>query len=635
MIAPPMADPSADHDAPASRFGWARRRIAAGVLIALTLLVSGFVGPGLYASGQVTEEGGFDLGSANDSPARAIIRGEAATSEAGYQVGRNERATVSLPIQLPDPRSDRTWLRVWAYGPKNVTTVATLRRADGSERRLGRSVEWMGKPFDVTEEARRGPVRLRVSSENRTSEPVLFLDKVVPLTAPISLRASGSAWGVGLLFALAAAALLALMARLRRHWPLPLLIGGTAALVWSEIPAKSLEPLGAQAAPLWSTALGASWFGLHDGLLWGSWEGLSSLAVQLFHAATPLVGTAPVSARSASMVVGLLAVTAIYAFGYRAAGRAGAMVAALLAIAAPPFRDAMIAGAPLPALILAGALFGYALHACLARATPLAITLLAGGAVAASLAEPVWLPGALLVIVIVGFVCGARGERWRVVGTGVLATLVLLAPHLASTASQNDGSLFANMSARAIASRNVEFVNGERGSPTASELSDDALSGRPVTLPGYVFGDHSISQVVGGVLAGGQQSFASFSERGGAGGLAVIAFLMVVLGALYVLILPQLRLLVLLTPLVAAPALFIAERGDSEPFAAGAVMWPAMLVSGAILAYATGKLASPVLEPRLLPLIRLRSRLPLPRVPARVSAIRAGLGRLRPGRKAP
>lgn len=74
------------------------------------------------------------------------------------------------------------------------------------------------------------------------------------------------------------------------------------------------------------------------------------------------------------------------------------------------------------------------------------------------------------------------------------------------------------------------------GIPTIKEAARDPFARRPVTLPGYLFGDHSVSQVAGRVLVGGQQSLSAFGKPGGIGALGTIAFVFVVLGGL-----PRLR----------------------------------------------------------------------------------------------
>ncbi|MDQ3678650.1 MAG: hypothetical protein M3401_17935 [Actinomycetota bacterium] len=595
----------------------------AAVLVVLACLTAVLVGPSIHASGELREVGAQDLGTAN-SPARAEIRGSATEDENGYRVRPRGQATVTLPVTLVAPGDGRSLLRIWAYGPERVTTTVVLRTADGSRRTLGRADNWVGETFDVTADATAGTAaRLEVTSHNTTTDSTLFFDRVGPVSAPASLSITASSWSVGLLVLLVSAALLAVASRLRRHWHLSVLLAGAVTLLWTDIPSKSLEPLSPTVAPTWEAARNASWSGFHDGLLWGSWKGLSSLAVQVFHAFTPIVGTAPGSARAASLLAAICALAAIYALGNRAAGRLGGIVAFGCAIAAAAFREAAVDGETVAVLVLAGALAGYALHASLAEATPLAIGLLACGVVLLTLADPVWLPGGLAMLLIAALVCGRPGERRRIAGIGLIAVVVLLTPHLASTARQSSGSLFANVSARAIEARNVEFLGSGHGSATPAEAARDPFAGEPVSLPGYLFGDHSISQVIGGTLSGGQESLAAFGKRGDSGLPGSLAFLLVVLGVIYVLVLPRLRLLMLLPPLVVAPSLFIAERADGNALAAGAALWPAMLACAGILAYAAMQLARPVIEPRLPQISSLRTRLRPLRRPAWTSAARA------------
>lgn len=610
----PPSSSGGPRSAPSSADGLVARGLVrkrwgpAAVLVVVACVLGALVGPSIHATGELREVGAQELGTEN-SPFRAEIRGAVSEDENGYRVATRGQATVTLPVTLPAPEGGSTLLRIWAYGPRGVTTTVVLQAPDGSSRTLGRADNWEGRTFDVTGAAEAGATALlEVTSRNRTADSALFLDRVGPVAAPASLSITASSWSVGLLVLFVTAALLALASRLRRHWHLSALLAGAAALLWTDIPAKSLEPLGSAVAPTWEAARAASWSGFHDGLLWGSWKGLSSLGVQLFHAFTPIVGTAPGSARAASLLAGLCALAAIYALGTRAAGRLGGVVAFGCAIAAAGFREAAVDGGTVVVLVLAGALAGYALHASLAEATPLAIGLLAGGVLFLSLADAVWLPGGVVMLLIVALVCGADGERRRVAGIGLITLVLLLTPHLASTASQNDGSLFANVSARAVAARNIEFLGSGHGSATPAQAARDPYAGEPVSLPEYLFGDHSVSQVIGGVLAGGQESLAAFGRRGDAGLLGSLAVLLVVLGMLYVLILPRLRLLVLLPPLVVAPSLFIAERTDGDPLAAGAAFWPAILACAAILAYAAVGLARPHIEPRLTRIASLRHR---------------------------
>jgi hypothetical protein len=321
------------------------------------------------------------------------------------------------------------------------------------------------------------------------------------------------------------------------------------------------------------------------------------LVVQLFHALIPLTGTAAVSARTASMVIALVALAAIYALGHRAAGRLGALAALGAAVAAAPLRDAAVAGDALPVLVLSGALFVYALHAALAQATRPAMVTLAAAAALVALADPAWLPGAVLVVVLVALLRAGTAGRRRAVGAGLLTLALLLAPHVASTADQNAGRPFADLSARAITARNAEFEPGTHGAPTAGQLTRDPLSGDRVSLASYILGDHSAGEVADGVASGANDAAGAYAARGGAGLLASLALALVAIGTLYLLVVPRLRLMVLLPPLITIPALFIADRGGEDAAAAAAVAWPAFLAAGAMGAYAVAQLLRPLAEP--------------------------------------
>jgi hypothetical protein len=124
--------------------------------------------------------------------------------------------------------------------------------------------------------------------------------------------------------------------------------------------------------------------------------------------------------------------------------------------------------------------------------------------------------------------------------------------------------------------RNAEFLaTGRHGAPTPAQAGRDPLAGEPVTLAGYVFGDHSLTQVAGSTLVGGQRALAAF-------GVSAVALL----GVAYLLLLPRLRRLALVPLLIPLPTLFIAGRTAADPFAAAAVWWPVLPASAAVLAYA-------------------------------------------------
>lgn len=91
-----------------------------------------------------------------------------------------------------------------------------------------------------------------------------------------------------------------------------------------------------------------------------------------------------------------------------------------------------------------------------------------------------------------------------------------------------------------------------------------------------------------------------------------LALLLTIAGTIFVLALTRLRWLVLPMPLIVAPTLFITSRAPFDPAQAGAAVWPAMLVSVGILAFAAARLASPLLEPYLAKLDALRAGVRLP-----------------------
>jgi hypothetical protein len=591
----------------AGRRRWARITLPSvrgrgGTVVAIFLAVAALVtailvGPSIRASGPLVQAAALKLGT-NAPPGQNQTRGGVYGNASGYGVEPHRTGRVTVPLDLPYQGQARTLLRLWVYGSSNVRTSVDLIAADGSQRSLGQAGEWVGKAFDVTNLARDGGSELQVTTVNHLPSAVQFLGAVAPLVAPGSGVVTASTWAVALLVLLLAASLLAVFGRLRRHWPLALALAAFAALVWHRIPPTSLDALPLGSAPLWNAASSASWFGFHHGLLWGSWDGVSSLAVQIYHAFIPIVGNATVSARSAALLAALLALAAIYALGQRAAGRIGAIAAVLIALAAPPLRDASVDASAVPVLVLVGTLLLYGLHACLGKLTALAVGLLAAALALCALAEPLWLPGAVVALPVVVLACGERGQRRRALGTGALVMLILIGPHLASTAAQHNGSLFADVDARAVAARNLEFAGGGNGAPSAAELQrDPTATGSSVTLAGYVFGDHSIAQVVGSTLSGAQKALSAFG--GGGSPVGGIAFALALIGVLYVLILPRLRLLVLLPIIVVLPTLFIAGRVASDNFAAGAAWWPVLPLCGAILAYAAVRLAQPTLAPRL------------------------------------
>jgi len=73
--------------------------------------------------------------------------------------------------------------------------------------------------------------------------------------------------------------------------------------------------------------------------------------------------------------------------------------------------------------------------------------------------------------------------------------------------------------------------------------------------------------------------------------------ILLVAASVFVLLFERLRLLVLMAPIVSAPALFMAAQTRADLPGAGAVLWPAMLASVAILVHVAACLIAPRLRP--------------------------------------
>src|SRR3989442_432195 len=81
----------------------------------------------------------------------------------------------------------------------------------------------------------------------------------------------------------------------------------------------------------------------------------------------PITGTGAAGARVASMLVGVLAIVAIYALGRRVAGLVGAGAAVTLALICDPFRDSLSSGNSVAVLVLASCIFLLAMHRVLVK----------------------------------------------------------------------------------------------------------------------------------------------------------------------------------------------------------------------------------------------------------------------------
>ncbi len=564
------------------------RWVALAVTLAATLTLSFAVTPRMYSSGNVIDTTVLPLGA--QTPAlHARTSGTISENTYGYVLAAHAAGKVDVPLRLTTQTGQQPLLRLWANGVKPVDIRATLIDNGGRRRFLGQAKDWIGRPFNVAGDVAYGSRRvLEISATNPTGVPALVLDQIAQSQAPSSVIVTARGWMVGLWLALIVSIVLLATKRLRRHWMLVGITGVGGYFLWRAIPGMSLYPLDGQAALIWPTVQKASWVGFHGGLWWGSWVGVSSLAVQLSHAMTPLVGTGSAGAPGADALLGIAAVIAIYAVGNRVAGRRGAVIAAVSALLAGPFRLDVGLGTSIPVLALAAALFLYAVHVCLTRTGRQEIILLAGAGLLMCLANPMWIPGVVIAIVVMALAYAPAGQRMRVLGVGLLALTLLILPNRISTADQNGGDPFADINHEIRSARNLEFAGQDRhGAPSlAAFRRDPAASGSPVGLGDYLFVDHSVPVAVGATLTGGYKAIGSFAVRDETKLAGLLAFVLMVAGLAYLLILPRLRTLFIVPLLVSAPSLFLASRHVTLPFEAGMGIWPALLVGSGVLVYA-------------------------------------------------
>jgi hypothetical protein len=389
---------------------------------------------------------------------------------------------------------------------------------------------------------------------------------------------------VALWVALATLLGLALLGRVRRYAPAVAFAGLTAYLVWPAVVETALEPT---RSPIWDPAVRAHWLDLDHGLLSGTFGALPHLAVQLFHAVTPIAGKGTAGAATASMLIGVAAIIAIYVLGRRVAGTAGGIAAATVALMADPFRLSLSEGSAVGTLVLAACLFLIAVHRVLRGADRMAMVLLGLAGALAILAQPLWWPGVLASIVLLALRLAPPGARRASLGTALLVLALVSLPSRVSVAHQYDGDLAADVVLQATQARNAEFVGRGHGAPENAEaLANDPSGGPKVGLGDYVVGDHSASVVVGGTLSGAYDSVTAAARRPESGLAGLLAFLVGLVGVVFLALAPRLRLLVVVPALVALVPWFFVSRDVAEPFAAVAAFWPALLVGAASVAYA-------------------------------------------------
>jgi hypothetical protein len=548
----------------------------------------------MSSSGTVRDTAVLPLGTGAPVPGahntRSII-----SDVYGYVILPHSTGRVDVPLRFAPLDGKRTLLRLWAAGAPGSSTYVWLISGHGHHHLLGVANHWNARQFDVTRYlsplSTSPRATLQVLASNHTGVATLVLDQIAQTQASKAVAITAPGWAVALWIALAVATVLLAAGWLRRHWLLVAVSAAAVYLLWHEVPGMSLTPLEAQTELLWRAAQQADWLSFHHGLWWGSWTGLSSLSVQLFHAMTPLVGKGDAGARGAGALLGVFAVLAIYAAGNRVAGRRGALAASICALAIDPFRMQASLGLPVGVLALSGALFVSALHAFLTVRRTTQMALLAGAGALMCLADPIWIPGIVLALIVVAVAYAGPGRRMRLLGVGLLVLGVLMLPNRASTADQGKGDPFADVNTMVRYARNLEFAGRGYGAPAPAAVDADPLhAGRSVALGTYLFVDHSLPVAVGGALSGTHKLFSVLTQRERSGAFGVIAFVLAVAGGLYLLLIPRLRMLVLIPWLVSAPGLFLASKGAADPLAAGMGLWPALLVGGGVLVYALCRL---------------------------------------------
>jgi hypothetical protein len=608
-----------------------RRWAPALALVVAFAIVSTIVIPRMVADGSATvttyelDWGSMAAGTApvrtyqpdwRSAPALAI-HGAIAPNRYGFVVEGFSSGSVAFNVAAAPHPGDRTVLLVTGgEGPATPTQLSLIDES-GHRHPLGRPVHWLEHRVDVSALTKGGHLRLEFAATNALAAPQLIADQVQVVTYPPDAVPRSNRWEVAAWVALAVLLALVALGRLRRDGVLVAATGLAAFLVWPSVKAGAFQPL---VSNIWSSDVHAKWLGLDRGLLSGTFGSVSALAVQLFHALTPVTGAGVGGARTASMLVGILALVAIYALGRQTAGPAGGLAIVACALLADPFRLSLSSGDSTGTLVLSASLFLIAVHRVLVRRDRAAMIVLGAAGALAILAEPLWWPGVLAAIVLLAMRYVPRGQRRAALGAALLALIIISLPSRVSVAHQSGGDLNGDVIAQATAARNVEFVGRGHGAPPdAQALAAAPTSGPSVGLGDYVLGDHSLSVVAGGALSGAYDGLAAAAARPETGLAGLLAFIAELVGVVFLLVLPRLRLLVLVPALLALVPWFFAGRGVEQPFLMQTGFWPALLVGAAVVAYAVCEAA--------------RRRLPMPALAQRLSSRASFLAR--PGERQP
>jgi hypothetical protein len=213
------------------------------------------------------------------------------------------------------------------------------------------------------------------------------------------------------------------------------------------------------------------------------------------------------------------------------------------------------------------------------------------GAVAI-MADVTWWPGVISAILLLSLKELPSERRRAGLIAGLAALAIVTLPSRLSVAHQSSGDGSADVTLRSTQARNLEFIGAGHGAPPTRAAYDvDPFSGRRVGLGDYVFGDHSLSVVVGGTLGGIYDGLTAQADRPETGLAGLLSFILQIVGVVFLLAVPRLRLLVLVPAVVALVPWFLADRTEVSQFLAQAAFWPGMLAGVAALGYAGWQIA--------------------------------------------
>lgn len=586
-----MTDVEADRGvapAPSAR-DRVRRRVPVALAVVAFVVVSLLVLPRMDSEGS-PGVATFDINGGQILPG-ARIHGAVSRNVYGFVVRGFRTGSASFTVPTPMAGAgQRTLLFVTAGGGPGLSNDLSIVDRSGTRHLLGHPVRWSARSVDISPFVGAKRTRLTFSARNSGATPELFADQVRVVSYTPSAVPTAGRWEVAGWIALAV--VLGLVA-LRRPWRdavVAVAAGLTVFIVWPSVVSAALEPL---QSDLWAPAVHASWLDLDTGLLSGTYPPRSSLAVQLFHALTPITGTGVTGARTASMLVGVLAVIAIYVLGRRLAGVLGGVTTVTCALLSDPFRLSLSTGDSTGTLVLAASLFLIAVHNVLIKPDRQAMIALGVAGAVAILAEPLWWPGVLFAIVLLALRHAPKGARRAALAASLLALLLVSLPSRVSVAHQAAGDANADVARLSTATRNTEFVGRGHGAPAdPAALAADPSGGPPVGLSDYVLGDHSASVVIGSTLSGAYEGLSATASRPETKLFGLLAFIIEIVGVVLLLALPRLRLLVLIPAMLAVVPWFFEDRGAVAAFLAGTAFWPALLVGAATVAHVAWGAAS-------------------------------------------